>query len=72
MKQIRVLIADDRALIRGGIRAQLEKLPELQIVAEASDGVEALRLIMQHQPDVALIESVMSGLNGFDRYRYTG
>jgi len=66
VKQIRVLIADDRALIRGGIRAQLEKLPELQIVAEASDGAEALRLIKQHQPDVALIESAMSGLNGFE------
>ena len=45
MKQIRVLVADDRALIRGGIRALLEERPELQIVAEASDGPEALRLI---------------------------
>ena len=66
VKQIRVLIADDRALIRGGIRAQLEKLPELQIVAEAGDGVEALRLIKLHQPDVALIESALFRLNGFD------
>ena len=66
MKQIRVLIADDRALVRGGIRAQLDKVPELQIVAEASDGAEALRLIMQHQPDVAVIESAMSKLNGFE------
>ena len=66
MKEIRVLVADDRALIRGGIRALLEKLPELQIVAEASDGFEALRLIRQHQPDVALIESSMSKLNGFE------
>src|ERR1700730_12499665 len=65
VKQIRVLIADDRALVRGGIRAQLDKVPELQIVAEASDGAEALRLIMQHQPDVAVIESAMSRLNGF-------
>ena len=66
MKQIRVLIADDRALIRGGIRAQLGKVPEFQIVAEASDGAEALRLIKQYQPDVALIDGAMSRLNGFD------
>ncbi len=66
MKEIRVLVADDRTLIRGGIRAQLERLPGLQIVAEAGDGPEALRLIRQHQPDVALIESSMSKLNGFE------
>lgn len=66
MKEIRVLLADDHALIRGGIRALLEKIPELQIVAEASDGPETLRLIKQHQPDVALIGSTISKLNGFE------
>jgi RNA polymerase sigma factor (sigma-70 family) len=66
VKQIRVLVADDHALIRSGIRALLEKLPELQVVAEASDGAEALRLIRQYQPDVALLESAMSKLNGFE------
>ena len=66
MMEIRVLLVDHHALIRGGIRALLEKLPELEIVAEASDGPEALRLIRQHRPDVALIESAMSGLNGFE------
>jgi len=66
MKQIRVLIVDDRALIRGGIRAQLDKVSEFQIVAEASDGAEALRLIKQYQPDVALIQGGISRLSGFD------
>src|SRR6267378_160051 len=66
VKQIRVLIVDDRALIRGGIRAQLDKVSEFQIVAEASDGVEALRLIKQYQPDVALIQGGISRLSGFD------
>jgi DNA-binding NarL/FixJ family response regulator len=66
VKEIRVLVSADHALIRGGIRALLEKLPELQIVAEAGDGLEALRLIRQHQPDVAVIESTMSRLNGFE------
>jgi DNA-binding NarL/FixJ family response regulator len=64
--EIRVLLADHHALIRGGIRALLEKLPELEIVAEAGDGPEALRLIRQHRPNVALIESAMSGLNSFE------
>jgi DNA-binding NarL/FixJ family response regulator len=66
VKEIRVLLAGSHALIRGGIRALLEKLPALQIVAEAIDGPEALRLIKQHQPDVALIESTISELNGFE------
>jgi DNA-binding NarL/FixJ family response regulator len=66
VREIRVLVGADHALIRGGIRAVLEKLPELQIVAEASDGHEALRLIRQYQPDVAVIESTMSKLNGFE------
>jgi len=66
VKKIRYLLADDHALIRGGIRALLEKVPELQIVAEASDGHEAIRLIRQHRPEVALIESAMAGLNGFE------
>ncbi len=66
MQKIRVLLADDHALVRAGIRALLEKLPEFQIVGEAGDGPEALRLIGQHQPDVALIESAISKLNGFE------
>ncbi len=66
MKQIRVLVAADHALVRGGIRSLLEKVPELNIVAEAGDGPEALGLIMQHRPDVALIENAMSTLNGFE------
>ncbi len=64
--KIRVLVADDHALVRGGIRALIEELPELQIVAEASDGPEALRLIGQHQPDVALIKTPLSRLNGVE------
>jgi len=66
VKEIRILLADDHALVRGGIRALLEKLPELQIVAEAGDGPEALRLIRKHRPDVTLIDRAMSGLNAFE------
>jgi len=66
VKEIRVLVADGDALIRGGIRALLERVPGIQIVAEAGDGPEALRLIRQHQPDVALIKSALFNLNGFE------
>jgi DNA-binding NarL/FixJ family response regulator len=66
VEQLRLLVADDHSLVRSGIRALLERASGIQIVAEACDGPEGLRLIMQHQPDVALIESAMCKLNGFE------
>lgn len=66
LKKIRVLLADGHPIVRSGIRALLERVPDLQVIAEASDGAEALRLIELHQPDVALIESDMSMLDGLD------
>lgn len=66
MKPIRVLLADDHTLVRSGIRALLERVPEIRIVAEADDGREAMRLIKEHQPDVALMDIVMPGLNGLE------
>lgn len=66
MKEIRVLIAHARPIVCAGIRALLERVPDLQIVAEASDGPAALQSIQQDQPDVALIESTMSMLDGVD------
>lgn len=66
MKQIRVLLADEHTLVRGGIRALLEKVPEVEIVAETGDGFEALRLIKLHQPDVALIDIALPKLNGLE------
>ena len=53
-KKIRVLVADNQVLMRTGIRALLQKLPELDVVGEAGDGREALRLIRQHEPDLVL------------------
>ena len=66
MKPIRVLLADDHALVRAGIRALLQKLDNVQVVAEAGDGQEALRPIKKHQPDIALLDIAMPGLNGLD------
>ncbi|MBI3802080.1 MAG: response regulator transcription factor [Deltaproteobacteria bacterium] len=66
MKPTRVLLAEDHALVRAGIRALLHNLPGIQVVAEASDGREALRLINTHQPDLVLMDIAMAGLNGLE------
>jgi DNA-binding NarL/FixJ family response regulator len=66
MTKIRVLLADDHKLFRAGIRALLQALCNIEIVAEAADGREALRLIAAHRPDVVLMDVMMPILNGLD------
>jgi DNA-binding NarL/FixJ family response regulator len=66
---IRVLIADDHALVRAGVRALLERLSDVQVVAEASDGFEVLDLIEQHEPHLVLMDIAMPGLNGLEATR---
>jgi DNA-binding NarL/FixJ family response regulator len=65
-KPLRIVIADDHRLVRAGIRALLERMPEVEVVAEANDGREALELIAQHQPDVVLMDIAMPNLNGLE------
>jgi DNA-binding NarL/FixJ family response regulator len=69
VKRIRILIADGQTLVRSGIRALLERVPEVQIVREATDGRKALHLINLHQPDVALINVALPRLNGLEVVR---
>ena len=64
-----VLIADDHALVRAGIRALLERIPNTEVVAEASDGREAMELIAKRQPDIVLMDIAMPGLNGLEATR---
>ncbi|TMQ34416.1 MAG: response regulator transcription factor [Planctomycetota bacterium] len=66
MKPIRVLLADDHALVRAGIRALVQNLAGVEVVAEAVDGREALALVKQHDPDVVLMDISMAGLNGLE------
>jgi DNA-binding NarL/FixJ family response regulator len=66
---IRVVLADDHTLVRAGIRALLEKLPDVHVVAEASDGREAVHLVTTTQPDVVLMDIAMPGLNGLEATR---
>lgn len=61
---IRVLLADDHTLVRNGIRALLEKIQGVEVVAEAADGRAALELIAAKRPNVALMDISMPGLNG--------
>jgi DNA-binding NarL/FixJ family response regulator len=63
---MRVLLADDHTLVRAGIRALLESLPDVEIVAEASDGRQALELLTAEKPDVALVDISMPSLNGLE------
>jgi DNA-binding NarL/FixJ family response regulator len=63
---MRLILADDHALVRAGIRALLERLPDVTVVAETGDGREALQLIEQHRPDLALLDITMPGMNGLE------
>jgi DNA-binding NarL/FixJ family response regulator len=63
---MRVLLADDHHLVRAGIRALLESLPDVEIVAEAGDGQQALLALTRTKPDIALIDISMPGLNGLE------
>jgi len=66
MKPVRILIADDHALVRSGLKVLLCQLKDVAVIAEAGDGPEALRLIREIKPDVALLDISMPGLNGID------
>jgi len=65
-KALRVILADDHTLVRAGIRALLEKLPGVEVVGEAGDGRDLLKLAKLHQPDVVLMDITMPGLNGLE------
>ena len=66
MRPIRVLLADDHDLFRAGLRVLLQDLGGFEVVAEAGDGREALRLLGEHRPDVVLMDLMMPGLNGLE------
>ncbi|MGO1055873.1 response regulator [Crossiella sp. CA198] len=69
MTGIRVLVADDQALLRGSFRVLLETAPGLSVVGEAADGAEAVRLAVELRPDVVLMDVRMPVLDGIEATR---
>ncbi len=63
---IKVLLADDHSIVRAGLRRIVEESGEMEVVAEASDGREAIQLVRKATPDVAVIDISMPGLDGLE------
>jgi DNA-binding NarL/FixJ family response regulator len=61
-----VILADDHAIVRHGLRALLETEPGLSLVGEAEDGLAAIRLVEQLRPDILIVDLMMPGLNGLE------
>lgn len=68
-KKIRIVIADDHGTMREGLRLLMNSQPDLEVVGEAADGREAIRLARQLAPDVLLMDVSMPGMNGLDATR---
>jgi len=66
---MRVLLADDHSLVRAGLRALLNEIPNVDVIAEASDGVQAVQLTRQLRPDIALLDISMPNLSGLAALR---
>lgn len=69
MSVIRVLIVDDHAILREGIRSLLERQSGIEVVGEASNGREGLEQVIQHQPDIVLMDIAMPDMNGLEATR---
>ncbi len=68
-KAIRVVLADDHAVVRKGIREFLEEAGDIQVIAEAATGIEAVALALEHQPDVAVLDIQMPEMGGIEATR---
>jgi DNA-binding NarL/FixJ family response regulator len=65
-KQLRVMLADDHALVRAGIRSLLDAMPEVEVVGEVSSGLEAVEFARRQLPDLVLLDVALPGLNGLE------
>jgi DNA-binding NarL/FixJ family response regulator len=61
---LKVLIADDHGIVRSGVKLLLDRQPDIEVIAEAEDGVEAVELAIRHRPDVAVLDVSMPRMTG--------
>jgi two-component system response regulator NreC len=66
---IRILLADDHTVVRDGLRALLERQPDMTVVAEAADGRDSVRLAEEQSPDVVVMDIAMPNMNGIEATR---
>jgi len=66
VRPVRVILADDHPIVRAGLRGELEKLPGVEVIAEASDGRDAVEIATLREPDVVFMDISMPGLNGLE------
>ncbi len=69
MEKIKVLLADDHRVVREGLRALLAATPDMEVIAEADNGRQAVRLAQERQPDVVVMDVAMPQLNGVEATR---
>lgn len=69
MESIRILLADDHTVVRDGLRALLEKQPDMTVVGEAADGRDSVRLAEEESPDVVVMDIAMPNMNGIEATR---
>jgi two-component system, NarL family, response regulator NreC len=69
MMPIRILLADDHTVVRDGLRALLERQPDMAIVGEAADGRDSVRLAEEQSPDVVVMDIAMPNMNGIEATR---
>ena len=66
---VRVLVVDDQAMVRAGFAALLDAQPDIQVVGQAADGEEGVRLALETHPDVVLMDVRMPGIGGVEATR---
>src|SRR5512147_1813395 len=66
MSHLRVVIVEDHALVRAGMRALLQKIDGIEVVSDVGDGWEAIKSVPSIAPDLVLMDIAMPGLNGLD------
>jgi len=67
---VSIIIVDDHEVVRRGVRAYLDTLPEFQVLGEAASGQEAIEMVKEYIPDVVLMDLIMPGMDGVETIRY--